>query len=386
MPSENEGGPFQKKQRTNEVDASNPAARELTRDEIVWFDDGNIVVRAGPGCTGDGPVYGFKCHRSILSSKSYALEAMFGLPSSYCPSLDGVPVVDFPDPWEDVRDFLRMMYGSLRIPVHRRCEPTAKMVGGALRLAVKYDAPEMIKPLREVLERDWPNSYQLWADIEEQSQVLKTVIEEECEEKCTLYDVNAFVPDPASVVRLAQDLRIGTVLRAAWYELSRSHTQGSEPYDDDHTLCWAEWNERRSTDVSVLDIDDMKRLLVGRERIRDMTAEALRELANDELFLDVAVYDDPDNPPSEFHPACNERARACLKRLTSGETFLEGAGDPMGLLLRLHRELRGSDTVCKDCSSHLTWYIRHLCERIWDKLEDVFELQRLDIDLDDTGP
>ena len=70
------------------------------------------------------------------------------------------------------------------------------MIGGALRLAVKYDAPEMIKTLREVLERDWPNTYQLWADIEEQSQVLKTVIEEDDEETCTLYDVNAFVPDP----------------------------------------------------------------------------------------------------------------------------------------------------------------------------------------------
>ena len=96
-----------KRQRLDEDNAP-PAKRS-----DIWFDDGNIVVRAGPGCTGVGPVYGFKCHRSILSSKSYTLEAMFGVPNSDRLSLDGVPVVDFPDPWEDMRDFLRMMYGFL---------------------------------------------------------------------------------------------------------------------------------------------------------------------------------------------------------------------------------------------------------------------------------
>lgn len=84
-------------------------------DERLWFSDGNIVVRAGPGCTGSGPVHAFKCHKSVLATKSPILKTMFELPNEAGERMQGIPTVDFPDKWEDVRDFLLLIYSSLYV-------------------------------------------------------------------------------------------------------------------------------------------------------------------------------------------------------------------------------------------------------------------------------
>lgn len=103
-----------KRRRVDEDGSADGATKdELTRDEVVWFEDGNIIVRAGPGCTGAGPVYGFKCHKSVLATKSQVFDTLFQLPNGGGETVDGVQTVDFPDKWEDVRDFLRFLYGSL---------------------------------------------------------------------------------------------------------------------------------------------------------------------------------------------------------------------------------------------------------------------------------
>lgn len=89
------------------------AGSELIRDEHIWFEDGNIAICAGPGCTGVGPVYGFKCHASVLASRSPVFKTMLQLPnaSESGKKLDGTPRVDLLDKWEDTRDLLRLLYG-----------------------------------------------------------------------------------------------------------------------------------------------------------------------------------------------------------------------------------------------------------------------------------
>lgn len=94
---------------TTETRSSSRA--ELIRDEHVWFEDGNIIIRAGHGYMGDGSVYGFRCHASVLASRSPVFKTMLELPNASGEKLDGAFCVDFPDQWEDVKGLLRFLYG-----------------------------------------------------------------------------------------------------------------------------------------------------------------------------------------------------------------------------------------------------------------------------------
>lgn len=94
---------------------------EIILDDHVWFDDGNIIILAGPGArvpgrepASQGAIYGFKCHKSVLASRSDVFEQMFGTPGgSDDPTLDGTPTVSLSDDWEDVRNLLWLLYGHL---------------------------------------------------------------------------------------------------------------------------------------------------------------------------------------------------------------------------------------------------------------------------------
>ena len=103
-----------KKRKLGSADGSVDGVRSghaaLVRDEHVWFEDGTIIVRAGPGCTGEGLVYGFRCHGSVLAARSPVFKTMLKLPSSAHERLEGASCVDLPDSWEDVRDLLRLLY------------------------------------------------------------------------------------------------------------------------------------------------------------------------------------------------------------------------------------------------------------------------------------
>ena len=74
-------------------------APEVIEDEVVWMEDGNLIMRAGTD-----PVILFKCHRSILSAASDVFKGMLLLPPSDTnATYQGMPVVDLPDAAEDVQ-------------------------------------------------------------------------------------------------------------------------------------------------------------------------------------------------------------------------------------------------------------------------------------------
>ena len=86
----------------NQGEATAPS---IVEDERVWMDDGNIVVSAGKN-----PRLLFKCHWSMLATMPL-LNGMSSL--SHLGSEEryqGLPVLPFPDPPEDVRALLRMLY------------------------------------------------------------------------------------------------------------------------------------------------------------------------------------------------------------------------------------------------------------------------------------
>ncbi|GJE93099.1 hypothetical protein PsYK624_092580 [Phanerochaete sordida] len=363
-----------KRQRTDEREEGSSGKQELQRDKVVWYEDGNIVVRAGPGCAGEGAVYGFKCHQSILASRSKVFETMLQLPNSGGPAVDGIPTVDFPDPWEDVRDFLRMMYGALEIPPERRAQNSVSAIAGALRLAAKYDVPDMAQQLRRRLAYDYPNWFFDWVEVEDERYMLSHHRAEEqmLEDYPEMYfDINLCTPEPASVVRLVQDIRAGTALRAAWYELSRSYVHGRLPFKNPDTFPPPEnWVERREADLALLEPRDMKRLLLGRERLRDMARRAISTIRVDGHFAEGG------RPPCK---SCKEQPEACLRRFMSSEDFWDLATDPMGGLLQLRREVKRY--VCDQCKFSANDAIMSACLDIWESLVEIFELRDLGIEL-----
>ena len=78
----------------------------VIHDEHVWMDDGNVIVAAGRD-----PMSLFKCHQSILSKQSEVFRGMFSLPpSDAVEQYQGLPMVHMPDPVEDIRGVLKMLY------------------------------------------------------------------------------------------------------------------------------------------------------------------------------------------------------------------------------------------------------------------------------------
>ena len=78
----------------------------------LWFDDGNIVIIA--------QYTPFKVHRGFLIQRSEVFRDMCSLPEvpesseTQVDMMDGVPIVDMSDHWEDVSDLLSALYYSQR--------------------------------------------------------------------------------------------------------------------------------------------------------------------------------------------------------------------------------------------------------------------------------
>lgn len=87
--------------------ASGYSVSDVVEDEYVWLEDGNIIVAAG-----ENPTLMFKCHRSILAANSRIFKDMFAVsvPSPTDETYQGLPLVKLPDPPDDVRRLMRLLY------------------------------------------------------------------------------------------------------------------------------------------------------------------------------------------------------------------------------------------------------------------------------------
>lgn len=100
-------GPPIKRARTEGEGDDGHTEPIIVEDKTVWMDDGNIIISAG-----DDPVYHFKCHKSVLCKNSEVFSEMFGLQLSG-DQREGLPVVPLPDPVNDVRALLDMLYDPM---------------------------------------------------------------------------------------------------------------------------------------------------------------------------------------------------------------------------------------------------------------------------------
>ncbi|GJE88206.1 hypothetical protein PsYK624_042890 [Phanerochaete sordida] len=344
------------------VDSVRSSDAALVRDEHIWFEDGFIIIRAGPGCAGEGPVYGFRCHGSVLAARSPVFKIMLQLPTPAHERLEGASCVNLPDSWEDVRDLLRLLYDFVDLTClgqKQRHSDTLKIISGPLRMAAKYDMESVTKQLTPFLTRDWPSSPGDWLEFEG---TLEPAWERQRPQ------------DPAAVVRLAQDVRLRAVLPAAFYELSRSFLR-RPPYQDLPDNC---------ADSSLLTRDDLERLAVGRERIqRFVTRDVVQSLRRE---LELYQIDGADvlceNMTGRAKTPCiahllgwwNIRVAMYMEELVH---------DPLRTLELLSSKVRsaGSDQALREtCGGCRGWCSRFLIDStfsLWGELPKFFELDSL---------
>ena len=91
----------------NENDDESKPQVEVARSSTFWFEDGNVVLQAEHTQ--------FRLHRSVLSMHCPIFRDMFAcsLPENG-PTVDGCPLVNLSETLEDVKNFVKILYRSIR--------------------------------------------------------------------------------------------------------------------------------------------------------------------------------------------------------------------------------------------------------------------------------
>ncbi|KIP04599.1 hypothetical protein PHLGIDRAFT_189973 [Phlebiopsis gigantea 11061_1 CR5-6] len=242
-------------------------------DEHIWFDDGNIVLLAGPSApvpgrepVEGGDIYGFRCHKSVLGKHSPVFKDMFATSSNKGDiMIEGVPAVALADDWEDIRDLLRTFYAAFDIPTQLRDPKNLVRVAGILRLSKKYMIDEFWDKAVKVVQRDYPSTAEEWLVAEAASREIEKRALQSFQLKGDMHQsfyVSEHWPDPVATIKLASELDILPILPAAFYDLNRIYfaQRGGELYDYGY--------QERHVNTHDLDIVDLRRLTEGREELR----------------------------------------------------------------------------------------------------------------------
>ena len=188
----------------------------------------------------------------------------------------------------------------------------------------------------------------------------------------------------APVVRFAQEFGIHRALRASWYELSRSHAEEILPFAiDQNTPRDGRFIDRRVTNLTALNHQDLVRLLISRERMRNVVNETCEDV--DSVILTT---------PQKVTGSCLKRKqdvgdmRLCAKSMgrwwTSQKEILHELlyHDPLAAISTMERQLSGAgpswdrdlDSMCTACRRKLAHHLHFEAEMIWIRLPDIFDL------------
>ncbi|TRM66463.1 hypothetical protein BD626DRAFT_425846, partial [Schizophyllum amplum] len=100
-------------------------------EKDLWFPDGNVIIRAGERLC--------RVYKGFLTSQSPVLADMFSIPQPPdAQTIDGLPVVVFPDAPEEVLHWLKAMLSPESFEVYPVKIEMRKLFA-VLRLSHKYD-------------------------------------------------------------------------------------------------------------------------------------------------------------------------------------------------------------------------------------------------------
>ncbi|KAI0084542.1 hypothetical protein BDY19DRAFT_526787 [Irpex rosettiformis] len=234
----------------------------LRQDPDVWMSDGNVVITAKDK---EGVTWGFKCHKSLLSRHSRMFEGMFTLSQPQdAETYEGLPLVTLTDPYADFKALLQMLYDPMEyLPKVSDLSPLdwpeeLRAISGPLRLSNKYEFDTLHASLTKVLESRWPVTLEGWDKIVQRIRDAQVEASEEGVE-CPLVN-------PASLILLAEEANVPSVLPAAYYNL---YTQWKNSYRlEGHT--WKEVCEEShfAVDLTGFTLEHHLRMAEGSDFLR----------------------------------------------------------------------------------------------------------------------
>ncbi|KAI0048861.1 hypothetical protein FA95DRAFT_1604826 [Auriscalpium vulgare] len=212
-------------ERQRTVD-SVPAVEDIESPDL-WFDDGNIIIRAIAATdTTPSTRTMYKLHKFVLARHCSVFALLFEGPQDAFAAAsehrDGLPVMDLTDQPEELRSFLKALY--LPGETHIHCHPSSvpfddrwtlfpALYYGILRLAFKYDASDIQDVVLPVFKAQWPSKLAGWDQ-------LQVPDPQAAPPQDTLMNVDYVHPDPVSAIRLAVECNISHVLPLAYYSLA----------------------------------------------------------------------------------------------------------------------------------------------------------------------
>ncbi|KAG9125061.1 hypothetical protein FRC07_009111 [Ceratobasidium sp. 392] len=303
-----------------------------------WLDDGNVVLVASqPSQTQ------FRVHQSVLARQSRVFKEMFSYPSrARFERIHGCPVVPLADTEDDIAALLSALYDGLTL--QRDTPFDVETTSGQLRLATKYEITNIRRKIIAHLRTEYPLAL---PDFDRKEGAVEST-QRDCKSD-HLYD-------PIAVIQLAdQGCDIPEVLPYAWYRLARHSFSG-----DGDMRCGR------------LSSDEMRRLLVGRERLRNRLVQF--------ALASVPI------PPQEISARCtgpeaNEETglgwcRSVARHYWSTAVLQSAAQtlDPLAALSRLARIPEERLGLCPQCAAWCSHVLNQKRAEIWKSVPQDFDI------------
>ncbi|KAH7102982.1 hypothetical protein BKA62DRAFT_655587 [Auriculariales sp. MPI-PUGE-AT-0066] len=332
----------------------------------LFLSDGNIVLALLPeasppssATTAASSVHVFRVHKSVLGQLSDVWKGLFGLaqPVDQAETYGGVECVRlFGDDPGDMREFLQHVYCQKFLPrAHLQAwRTTEQAVAGTLRISTKYAVSSLRDRIIEILEDDWPSSLEAWNANERITRLRMETL-----------DLRDCFPEPASIIRLARDCNVPSLLPAAFYH-------ANELIREDPTRIT---EDKQQFEMSLLSREDLGALIIGREAMR--------------MFLSKWLMTMPNNYTGENGPRCGSAlsrssptrdARCCNAiPLWWLREFLEPGFQkllwPIDHLELFQQELERDNRICVACRAWLVLQFKGCTEHIWHMLPEWFLLK-----------
>ncbi|KAI0055200.1 hypothetical protein BV25DRAFT_1895420 [Artomyces pyxidatus] len=324
----------------------------------LWLKDGNILIRTTSKDTPPTQIL-YKVHKHTLALHSSVFATLFDGPQEALEvgseHLDGIPVMDLPDEADDVRDFLKALYFPKQMQIHSPATSPYRdglwnvfpaSYHGILRLAVKYDAPDIRDFLVSLLKSDWPVSQKEWQSLRDRNLAGR----EKAPTSST--PVVRELGSIAKVVNLARVSNVSDILPVVFYELSCA----SESIQDHQ-------HASMTAGISVLSARDLTRLVVGKADLRGKLP----------IFIDLLISASTQSGCSTSSHTCEERLNALAKSRCSAVFqhpdpiwwFYECAGTCDDI---------PKNEICRSCAARMKKSSLKVHMALWHLLPHFFEL------------
>lgn len=243
-----------------------------------------------------------------------------------------------------------------------------------MKLAHKYEMESIRRCVSSVLKESWPETFTQWSRLREEQILLKHRHLERAGDNFLLdgKSLDDSLPEPASAIRLAQDFDIHSILPSAYYALAsipvshdwdevRSHSAESLHSTTFRTARW-----------SLLRVEDLRRLLRGRETLIQALANIVEEYSSIKRLQELM------SPCTEAY-SCGQGMPSTIQwwMLAVFDDTVQQAKhpDPIGLMDSLCNS-RSNWSLCQNCANALQNHMRLQQETTWGAIPGAFGISR----------